>query len=45
VLSWAERSGRRHEWAQVLALREGTIVGMQDYTGGRRPFVRSVAGG
>jgi hypothetical protein len=26
VLSWAEQSGRRHEWAQVLELREGMIV-------------------
>ena len=34
MLSWAEQSGRRHEWAQVLELREGLIVDMQDYAGG-----------
>lgn len=36
MLSWAEQSGMRHEWAQVLALRDGLIVGMQDYASGAK---------
>lgn len=31
VISWAERSGSRHEWAHVLRLRDGVIIDMQDY--------------
>ena len=36
VVSWAERSGKRHEWAHVLRLRDGTITDMQDYASGPR---------
>jgi hypothetical protein len=36
VLSWAERNGTRHEWAQLLRLRDGTIVDMEDFGSGER---------
>ncbi|MGH2716215.1 MAG: hypothetical protein ACRDM7_20495 [Thermoleophilaceae bacterium] len=36
VFSWAERAGRRHEWAHLLRLREGMIVEMEDYANGTR---------
>lgn len=36
VLSWAEGSGRRQEWAHVLQLRDGVIVGIQDYASGTK---------
>jgi ketosteroid isomerase-like protein len=31
VVSWAERSGKRHAWAHVLRLQDGMIIDMQDY--------------
>jgi hypothetical protein len=31
AFSWSESSGKRHEWAQVLELKDGKIVAMQDY--------------
>lgn len=36
MLSWAEQSGKRHEWAHVLKLREGMIIDMQDYASGAK---------
>ena len=30
-LSWADEGGHRHDWAYVLELADGVIVGMQDY--------------
>ncbi len=29
--SWADKTGKRHDWAHVLKLKDGKIVGMQDY--------------
>ncbi|MGH3024605.1 MAG: hypothetical protein ACRDNI_13185 [Gaiellaceae bacterium] len=43
MLSWAEQSGRRQEWAQVLELRDGLIVDMQDYASGAKA-VRALRG-
>jgi hypothetical protein len=31
AFSWSERNGKRHDWAQVLELRDGKIIAMQDY--------------
>jgi hypothetical protein len=31
VFSRSDRSNKRHEWAQVLELRDDKIVSMQDY--------------
>jgi hypothetical protein len=31
AFSWSERNGKRYEWAQVLQLKDGKIVAMQDY--------------
>jgi hypothetical protein len=31
AFSWLDRSDKRHEWAQVLELRDDKIVSMQDY--------------
>jgi hypothetical protein len=31
AFSWSDSDGRRHTWAQVLKLRDGSIVDMQDY--------------
>jgi hypothetical protein len=31
AFSWADSNDKRHEWAQVLELRDGKIVDMQDY--------------
>ena len=31
AFSWSERYGRRHEWAQMLHLKDGKIIAMQDY--------------
>ena len=31
VVSWAERSGKRQEWAHVRRLQDGMIIDMQDY--------------
>jgi ketosteroid isomerase-like protein len=31
AFSWSERTGKRHEWAQVLQLKDGKIVAMRDY--------------
>ena len=31
LLSWADKEGKRHEWAHALRLRDGKIIGMQDY--------------
>jgi hypothetical protein len=36
VISWADRDGDRHEWAQLLRLRDGMIIDMQDYASGER---------
>ncbi len=36
VISWAERDGTRHEWAQLLRLRDGMIIDMEDYRSGER---------
>src|SRR5688572_5008034 len=36
VLTWAEQSGRRYEWAHVLRFRDGTIVDIQDYASGTK---------
>jgi hypothetical protein len=36
VISWAERNGARHEWANLLRLRDGLIVDMEDYASGER---------
>jgi TolB-like protein len=30
AFSWLDRSDKRHEWAQVLELRDDKIVSMQD---------------
>jgi hypothetical protein len=43
VFSWAEESGKRHEWAHLLQLRDGLIVDMQDYASGARA-VRTLHG-
>jgi hypothetical protein len=29
--SWVDKSGRRHEWAHMIEIRNGRIVDMQDY--------------
>jgi ketosteroid isomerase-like protein len=31
TFSWADKQGRRHDWAHVLKLKDGKIVDMQDY--------------
>jgi hypothetical protein len=31
AFSWADRTGKRHQWAQMLRLRNGRIVDLQDY--------------
>jgi ketosteroid isomerase-like protein len=31
AFSWSEPNGKRHEWAQVLHLKDGKIIAMQDY--------------
>jgi hypothetical protein len=31
AFSWSDRGGTRHAWAQVLELRDGNVVSMQDY--------------
>ncbi len=31
AFSWSDRSDNRHDWAQVLELKDGKIVAMQDY--------------
>ncbi len=31
VVSWADKEDKRHQWAHVLTLRDGTIIDMQDY--------------
>jgi hypothetical protein len=31
AVSWADKAGDRHRWAQALRLRDGRIVDMQDY--------------
>jgi hypothetical protein len=31
AFSWADRTGRRHTWAQAVQIRDGRIVDMQDY--------------
>jgi hypothetical protein len=36
AISWADREGTRHEWAQLLHLRDGMIIDMEDYTSGER---------
>jgi hypothetical protein len=53
VVSWAERDGTRHEWANLLRFRGGMITHMDEYAGGdgalralrgRRPWWRGRAG-
>lgn len=31
AFSWLDRSNKRHDWAQVVELKDGKIVSMQDY--------------
>ena len=31
AFSWSDRSNKRHDWAQVLELRDDKIVSMRDY--------------
>ena len=31
AFSWSDSSDKRHEWAQVLELKDGRIIDMQDY--------------
>ncbi len=31
TLSWADKTGKRHDWAHVLKLSGGRIVDIQDY--------------
>jgi hypothetical protein len=31
AFSWLDRSNNRHAWAQVVELKDGKIVSMQDY--------------
>jgi ketosteroid isomerase-like protein len=31
AFSWADHEDNRHDWAQVLELRDGKIISMQDY--------------
>jgi TolB-like protein len=31
AFSWSDRSDNRHDWAQVLDLKDGKIIAMQDY--------------
>ena len=31
TLSWADKTGKRHDWAHVLKLNEGKILDIQDY--------------
>ena len=36
TLSWADKTGKRHDWAHVLQLNEGKNLDMQDYANPRR---------
>ena len=31
AFSWSDSSDTRHDWAQVLELKDGKIISMQDY--------------
>jgi hypothetical protein len=31
AFSWSDSNEDRHDWAQVLELKDGTIISMQDY--------------
>jgi ketosteroid isomerase-like protein len=31
AFSWSDRVGTRHMWAQVLEVRDGKVVSIQDY--------------
>jgi len=31
AVSWADKDGRRHNWAHALTLKDGKIIDMQDY--------------
>jgi ketosteroid isomerase-like protein len=31
AFSWSDKENRRRHWAQVLRIRDGRIVDMQDY--------------
>jgi hypothetical protein len=31
AFSWSERNDERHDWAQVLELKDGKIIAMHDY--------------
>lgn len=32
MFSWSDSDGQRHQWAQVLRLKDGKIIDMQDYS-------------
>lgn len=36
TISWADKEGRRHDWAHVLELKDGKIVDIQDYKSPKR---------
>ena len=36
TLSWADKAGKRHDWAHVLKLKDGKILDIQDYASPRR---------
>ena len=31
TLSWADKQGKRHNWAHVLNLKDGKIIDIKDY--------------
>lgn len=31
TLSWADKTGKRHDWAHALKLKDGKIIDIQDY--------------
>jgi hypothetical protein len=31
AFSWSDRSDNRHDWAQVLDLKDGKVIAMRDY--------------
>ena len=37
--TWADKTGKRHDWAHVLKLKDGMIVDMQDYASPTRAVV------
>jgi hypothetical protein len=36
TISWADKEGRRHDWAHVLKRKDGKIVDIQDYASPKR---------